>query len=329
VDGPGCALGGPHGIKVVMSYASNLIELPVDGAHVAHGSLSCELLDAVALAVDIDAGMRRVVNRVRREACARGVEWWGSGDDGALTRIVTSGSARGGRVTVALGRAGVVAIHGGSVSDELGTALTYVAPVIRRRVNEEQLARAAANLARRNEALDEFAALVAHELKTPLQAALATEDPTASVGEALDLVDVLLTAAQTGPPCEASTSVADCLDRAVRSLAGRVAVTSDLQVPIPLPPGPMFVILRNLLSNADAAGARNVRVKTERSFRGLRLVVEDDGVGLGAPDRYATGSHLGLPLCRQIAARSGGVLELASRVPTGSRATVTFDPGPA
>ncbi len=329
MGGSGCAPGRPHGINVVMSYASNLIELPLDGVHVDHDSLSCELLDAVALAIDVDAGMRRVVNRIRLEARARGVEWWGSGDDGALTRIVTSGSARGRRVTVPLGRAGVVAIHGGCVSDELESALTYIAPVIRRRANEERLARAAAHLARRNEALDEFASLVAHELKTPLQAALAGEDPTASVAEALDLVEVLLTAAQAGPVGEASTDVADCLDRAVRSLGGLLAVTSDLQVPIPLPPEPLFVILRNLLSNAGAAGARNVRVKTERSFRGLRLVVEDDGVGLDTPHRYASGSHLGLPLCRQIAARSGGVLELASRVPSGSRATVTFDPGPA
>jgi signal transduction histidine kinase len=181
-------------------------------------------------------------------------------------------------------------------------------------------------LAQRNEALDEFAALVAHELKTPLQGALAAEDPTASIGQALDLVDELLTAAQTAPSGEASTEVADCLDRAVRSLDGQVAVTSDLQVPLPLPPGPLFVILRNLLSNAAAAGARNAHVRTERSLRSVRLLLEDDGAGLGLPDRYATGSRVGLPLCRQIAARSSGALELASRAPNGSRATITFEP---
>jgi signal transduction histidine kinase len=298
-----------------MSFATNLVEFPVDRAHAAPDALSGELLEAVAFAEGAAAGMRRVVDRVRRETRAAGVQWWGAGEDGALTRIATSGTARGERVTVPLERAGVLMIHGGRLGDALESALTYIAPVIRRRVNEEQLARAAAQLARRNEALDEFAALVAHELKTPLQGALAAEDPTASIGQALDLVEMLLTAAQTGPPGDVSTDVADCLDLAVRSLNSQVAVTSDLQVTVPLPPGPLFVILRNLLSNAAAAGARNVHVRTERSFRCVRLLLEDDGAGLGAGHDYATGSRVGLPLCRQIAARSGGVLELASRVP--------------
>jgi signal transduction histidine kinase len=312
------------GSKLVMSFAPNLIELPVDGAHVTHDRLACELLDAVSFAADVAGGMRRVVNLVRREARAKGVDWWGAGEDGALTRIVTSGGARGGRVTVPLERAGVLVVHGGRVSGALDSALSYVAPVVRRRVNEEHLARAGARLARRNEALDEFAALVAHELRTPLHAALAGGDPTVSIGEALDLVELLLAAAQTGTLGAVSTDVAGCLDRAVGSLGGAVAVASDLPVPVPLPPGPLFVILRNLLSNAAAAGARNVLVSTEGSYRGSRLVVEDDGAGLAAGARYATGSRVGLPLCRQIAARSGGVLELASRAPSGSRATLTF-----
>jgi len=307
-----------------MSAASNLIDFPVENAHGAHVALTCDLLGAVAMATSPAAAMSRVADRVRREAGAAGVEWWGSGEDGTITRIVTSGTARGTRASVPLGRAGVLVIHGGRLSAALESALRDIAPVIRRCVNEEHLARAAASLARRNEALDEFAALVAHELKTPLQAALAAENPTASIYEALDLVDVLLAAAQAGPVGEPSTDVGGCLDRAVGSLGSPVAVTSDLPVPVPLPPGPLFVILRNLLSNAAAAGARNVHVKTERSYRGSRLLVEDDGAGLGGRDRYATGSRLGLPLCRQIAARSGGVLELASRVPNGSRATVTF-----
>jgi signal transduction histidine kinase len=196
--------------------------------------------------------------------------------------------------------------------------------LIRRRVNEERLAGAAASLARRNEALDEFAALVAHELKTPLQAALAAEDPTAFIDEALDLVDVLLAAAQTGPVGEASTDVGGCLDRAVGSLGSQMRVTSDLSVPVPVPPGPLFVILRNLLSNAASAGATSVHVKSERSYRCSRLRVKDDGAGLVARDRYATGSRLGLQLCRQIVARSGGVLELSAGVPSGTCATLTF-----
>jgi signal transduction histidine kinase len=307
-----------------MSATSNLIEFPVGKAHDAHAALTGDLLGAVAMATSPAAGMSRVVNRVRREAGAAGVEWWGTGEDGTLTRIVTSGTPRGERASVPLGRSGVLVIHGGHLSATLESALSDVGPVIRRRVNEEHLARAAASLARRNEALDEFAALVAHELKTPLQDALAAEDPTALIYEALDLVDVLLAAAQTGPVDEASTDVGRCLDRAVGSLASPMRVTSDVPVPVPVPPGPLFVILRNLVSNAASAGATSVHVRSERSLRCSRLLVEDDGAGLGARDRYATGSRLGLPLCRQIAARSCGVLELSARVPNGSRATLTF-----
>jgi signal transduction histidine kinase len=307
-----------------MSAASNLIEFPLDQAYGAHAALTCDLFGAVAMAASPAEGMSRLMDRVRVEAGAAGVEWWGAGEDGKLTRIVTSGTSRGEHVRVPLGRAGVLVIHEGWLSAALESALNRVAPLIRRHLNEERLARAAASLARRNEALDEFAALVAHELKTPLRAALDAEDPTAFVNEALDLVDVLLAAAQTGSVGDASTDVDGCLYRAVVSLGSQVRVTSDAPVPVPLPPGPLFVILRNLLSNAASAGAASVHVRSERSYHCSRLLVEDDGAGLGARDRYTTGSRLGLPLCRQIVARSGGVLELSQRVPNGTRATLTF-----
>jgi signal transduction histidine kinase len=312
-----------------MSIAPNLIELPVDRIRVAEDPLSHDLLEDVALANGAAAGMRRLVDRVRRAAQASGVDWWGLGDGGALTRIVTTGTARGPRTSVSLDRAGTLAIFGGRVDDALETALAHVAPVIRRRVNEERLAGAAARLARRNEALDEFASLVAHELKTPLQGALEAAEPKAVIRDALDLVDVLLEAEQTSPVARARTDVAQPLDRAVRSLDRPPTVTTDLSVPLPLAPGPLFVILRNLVSNAGSAGADNVHVKTERSQRGSRLVVDDDGAGVQAADRYATGSRIGLPLCRRIAARSNGVLELKARVPKGTSALLTFDLAPA
>ncbi len=61
-----------------------------------------------------------------------------------------------------------------------------------------------------------------------------------------------------------------------------------------------------------------------RSLRSWRLLVDDDGVGLAEVDRYAAGSGLGLSLCRRIAARFGGVLELAPRPSGGTRATLEF-----
>ena len=304
-----------------MSALSKPIELPLVDAD---GGLASALLATVATANSIGAGMRRLVELVREEAGAAGVEWWGPADDGTLSRLVMRGTGRGRRESVPLGRAGALVIHGGTAGAGLRSALGLVAPVIRRRANEEQLARAAARLARRNEELDEFAALVAHELKTPLLAALSARDPAAQIGEALDLVDMLLRAAQTGPVGHANTDAGPPLQRAVGSLGGAITVTSDLRAALPLASGPLFVMLRNLLSNATSAGASRAHVRTERSYRSLRLSVEDDGAGPGDRQQYATGSGLGLSLCKQIAARSGAVLELVEHQPKGSRATLTF-----
>ncbi|HKD32097.1 MAG TPA: HAMP domain-containing sensor histidine kinase [Gaiellaceae bacterium] len=180
-------------------------------------------------------------------------------------------------------------------------------------------------LARRNEALEDFAALVAHELKTPLQAALLADDPSKPLEEALDLVDELLEAAQDLPFDRPSAEVAEPLDQVARTLSGELEVTSDLTTTLPLAQGPLRVILRNLLSNAAAAGARRVHVSAARSPRSWRLVVDDDGVGLGlGEDRYSTGSGLGLSLSRRIAARFDGVLQLAARPSGGTRATLEF-----
>ena len=107
-------------------------------------------------------------------------------------------------------------------------------------------------------------------------------------------------------------------------MRAEVEVTADLATTLPLPPGPLGVILRNLLANAAAAGARHVHVTAARSPRSWRLVVDDDGFGLADVESYAAGSGLGLSLCRRIAARFGGVLELAARPSGGTRATLEF-----
>jgi signal transduction histidine kinase len=187
---------------------------------------------------------------------------------------------------------------------------------------DEWLAHAAARLARRNEELEDFAALVAHELKTPLLAALIADDPSVFVEDALDLVDSLLEAARTESPETVFAPVAEALALAVEDVRGRVEVTADLATDLPVPSAPLRVILRNLLGNAVAAGARRVHVAATLSRGSWRLVVDDDGVGLGAADRYAAGSGLGLSLIRRIAARFGGVLDLAPRPSGGTRATL-------
>jgi len=177
-------------------------------------------------------------------------------------------------------------------------------------------------LARRNEALEDFAALVAHELKTPLHAALFADDPSVFVEDALDLVDELLEAAQDIPTEKTFASVAPCLEQVTEELGGELEVSTEITTTLPLPPGPLRVILRNLLSNGVSAGARHVHVTAARTLRSWRLVVDDDGVGLAAAESYAAGSGLGLSLSRRSAARFGGVLELAPRPTGGTRATL-------
>jgi signal transduction histidine kinase len=118
-------------------------------------------------------------------------------------------------------------------------------------------------------------------------------------------------------------SAAVCLDEILHDLgAVEVDVTAEVTASLPLPPVPLGIILRNLLSNAVAADARHVHVAAVQSSGSWRLVVDDDGVGLAAVGCYAAGSGLGLSLCRRIAARYGGVLELAPRPAGGTRATL-------
>jgi signal transduction histidine kinase len=307
-----------------MSVASNVIELPfrrdVDERH----ALEHDVVLALATADDLATAMDRVVESVSRSSGATRVEWWKTGDDGAPQVGAAIGIAHGRRHELTLGVAGVVVMHGGTVGPELASALMTAAPIIRRRAAEERLARTAIELARRNEALEDFAALVAHELKTPLHAALAADDPSALVEDALSLVDALLEAARNEQGEATSASVAAALDRAVEDLDGRIEVSVDVDAALPLPPGPLRVILRNLLSNAAAAGAGHVHVEVVRSPRSLRLLVDDDGVGLEDVAGYAGGSGIGLSLSRRIASRFGGVLELAPRSTGGTRATLAF-----
>src|SRR5262249_47455644 len=150
-------------------------------------------------------------------------------------------------------------------------------------------------LAQRNEALEDFAALVAHELKAPLQAALISDDPSRSVESALDLVDSLLQAAQGSSEQRTFSSLADTLDQVVADLGTALELSVDAGTTVPLPSGPLRVILRNLLSNAERAGARHVRLTAIGTPRSWQLLVDDDGVGLGH-GRYSSGSGLGLSL---------------------------------
>jgi signal transduction histidine kinase len=206
------------------------------------------------------------------------------------------------------------------------SALATVTELPLRENVEERLARTAIQLARRNEALEDFAALVAHELKTPLQAALLADDPSSFVEDALFLVDALLDAAQNEADAPTFSSAAEALDQAVEDLRVEVEVevTADLATTLPLPQEQLRVILRNLLSNAVSAGAHHVHVAATRGPHVWQLLVDDDGGGLTEDDGYASGSGLGLALSRRIAVRFRGELRLAPLRSGGTRATLEF-----
>jgi signal transduction histidine kinase len=312
-----------------MTSLANVIELPVRHDADERDSLEHDLVLALATADDLASGMGQVLDRIRRDSGAARVEWWAPADDGAPELVAAAGFARGRRENLPLGSAGVLVLHGGRLDPQLESALTSLTPILRRRAAEERLARTTIQLAQRNEALEDFAALVAHELKTPLQAALVADDPSRPVEDALGLVDALLEAAHAEPEEERTfASAAESLDQVVEDLRAEVEISADLATTLPLPPGPLRVILRNLLANAVAAGARHVHLATVRSSRSWRLLVDDDGSGLAAVDRYPAGSRLGLSLCRRIAARFGGALELTPLPSRGTRATLTFAEAP-
>jgi signal transduction histidine kinase len=219
-----------------------------------------------------------------------------------------------------------VVLVGGAHDPQLSAAVRRLAPVLRRRWTEERLAQQAMQLARRNQALGDFAALVAHELKTPLELARLQDDPSLGVERALELVDVLLQAAQAESAPQGCASAADCLDEALRDLGPIAAeVTTDLSQEVPLPAMTLRVLLRNLVANAVAAGARHIHVATVASAGSWRLTVDDDGVGPAEAGGYAGGSRLGLSLCRRLVGRSGGTLELAARAVGGTRASLVVD----
>ena len=315
-------LAEPEPKDDVLTSVSNVIEFPVRHDHDVR--LEHDLVLALATADDLASGMARVADRIRRTAGAAGVEWWARNDDGVLELSAATGTPHGPRHSLPIGSIGLFACHGGDPNPQLHSALASLAPIVWRRAAEERLARTTVQLARRNEALEDFAALVAHELKTPLQAALVADGPSAPVEDALDLVDALLEAARNEPDEPTFSSVAACLDQLVEDLHAEVEITTDAETTMPLPPEPLRVILRNLLSNAVAAGARHVHVAAVPSLRSWRLLVDDDGVGPAENDGYAAGSGLGLSLCRRIAARFDGVLELDAGPSGGTRATLEF-----
>ena len=188
---------------------------------------------------------------------------------------------------------------------------------------EEQLVEHVGRLARKTEALDDFAGLVAHDVKSSLLGALHAEDPRQGVVHALELVDSILEAVRADQGASGGARLADCVQQAIADLGDRrTEIVASVTGEFPIPPDALRLVLRNLLANAVAAGAERIHVSALARGDQRILVVDDDGVGLAATDLYATGAQLGLRLCRRLVERCGCVLELRPRGVGGTRAVI-------
>jgi signal transduction histidine kinase len=188
---------------------------------------------------------------------------------------------------------------------------------------EEQLVEHVARLARKTEALDDFAGLVAHDVRSSLIIALRDEDPRAGLTRALELVDSILEVVRVEVGATGVARLADCVQRAIADLGdSRTEIVASVTGEFPIPPDALRLVLRNLLANAVAAGAERIHVSALARGDQRILVVDDDGVGLASADLYATGAQLGLRLCRRLVERCGCVLELRPRAVRGTRAVI-------
>jgi signal transduction histidine kinase len=286
--------------------------------------LSDSLILAFATAADVSDGVRRVAATLRRAGAVAGTEWWAPAEKGGSLVLQASEGSRGGRRTaIPIGPAGTLVVVGARSEPAVTQALTGLIPLLRRRWTEERLARHASLLARRVEALEDFAALVAHELKAPLQAALLSDDAASGAAAALQLVDLVLEAVRTDDAPEESAAPAECLRAALGDIGPLDAkVVSNLPERFPIPPAALRLVLRNLLRNAVAAGAAHISVWGIAAPARATLVVDDDGIGLDASG-YAAGERLGLRLCERLLAPRGGDLRLKSITSGGTRASVT------
>jgi signal transduction histidine kinase len=283
-----------------------------------------DLIAALGDAEDVDEAMTGLVGALRVLSGAQRVEWWAASDDArSFRRAAADGRQRGTWAAIPLGEAGAVVVAGVTDMPALLEALARIEPIVRRRRTNEQLALMSTELLRRYEALEDFAALVAHELKAGLAAASLARDPSAAIGDTIDLVDAILSAVRGGN-ATALASVAECLDDAARDLDVQVSVGTGLPTELSLPPTALRIVLRNLLANALAAGARHVRLSATRENGLWSIALEDDGVGLDAREKgaYERGTGVGLNLCRRIVERAGGALVLKPGLSGGTLATL-------
>jgi signal transduction histidine kinase len=282
-----------------------------------------DLVSTAASAESVRAALEDVSALLLQGEAVTGIEWWTQQDGGRSYHLERSdGITSGARVTIDLGPVGQLVLFGESPF-KLASTLDTLRPVLRRRWSEEQLAKHASRLARRAEALDDFAALVAHDVKSALVTALREDDPRAGLTRALELVDSILEAVRVDQAATGVARLADVVQRAIADVGeNRVEIVAGVTGEFPMPPDALRLVLRNLIANGVAAGAERIHISALAEGHQCVLVVDDDGVGLASGDGYTTGTQLGLRLSCRLVERCGGKLELKPRAARGTRAVI-------
>ena len=204
-------------------------------------------------------------------------------------------------------------------------------------------------LERQNDRLEEFAAIVSHDLRAPLNVAdgrleLVAEDcdseHIADVREALDRMDSLITdtlaLARQGQlvtetePVSVASAARECWGRLTTRDAD-LDVTAD--VTVAADENRLQQVLENLLRNAMDHGGEDVTVRVGESAAGF--YVADDGPGIPESDRAAVfergfttsdeGTGYGLAIVAEIADAHGWSVTVAESDLGGARLDVEVD----
>jgi len=202
-------------------------------------------------------------------------------------------------------------------------------------------------LRRRNEQLDEFAGLVSHDLRNPLNVAqgrllLAREETdsdhldsaASAVDRAISLLEESLTIARQGhddddvESVDLASAVADCW---AHTDTARAELVVDTERAVAADPSRLKQLLENLIRNAVKHGGEDVRVTVGDVPGGF--YVADDGPGIPESEREAVfdvghttddeSTGYGLYIVREIARAHGWEVEVAGTGDSGARFDVT------